>query len=244
MLKRIFKVYTKFYRSMPLSALSRHSVATTDAKIKYSKHTGFTLIEIIIALFIFAIIGVIAAISLRNSINNFTKIKKANSEVAELSYALTILERDSLQAFPRSVSDEDGHLIGPFIATGSNSFEMTVGGYYNPLQLMRRSQLQRVKYSIEDSALVRTTWPVLDRAPSTKPLMRKLLSNVSSMQVQFVDPFGQTQASWPPPTNSNDANLSALEILPKAIMVDIKTKNWGDIQRIFVLPGAMYVKQN
>ena len=69
---------------------------------------GFTLLEILIALAVFAIIGVLSSRILTGMIDLSESTRAHGDALAELQRAMFIVERDMEQSTHRSVRDEHG----------------------------------------------------------------------------------------------------------------------------------------
>jgi general secretion pathway protein J len=161
---------------------------------------GFTLIEVIIAIAIFAIIAtmVIGGLKAVLTANQITSVDA--DQLAQLQLAMLIMERDVEQMTDRPITDQNGQVQVAVIAS-PQYLEFTHGGYSNPFGLQNRSTLQRVAYTIQNGQLIRTTWPELDRAPTTQAINHVLLSNITSIQFQMMDNNQQFYDSWPPPNS-------------------------------------------
>ena len=153
--------------------------------MKHSKSKGFTLIEILIALLIFAIIGVIAAMSLQSILKAQRKLKIADHALLQLQISMTLVRRDLMQVIDRKIRDDNGDLAPAFVAS-SEGIIFTRTGLMNPLNLYRQSNMQRVGYVLHGDKLVRLTWDVLDQPPGTKPESKVILSDVKSLRWQFI----------------------------------------------------------
>ncbi len=207
------------------------------------KRNGFTLIEILVALFVFAILATITTLGLRRIINVHHLTEQKVRQLQQLQISMTLLQRDVLQMVDRPILDIDGSQL-PALQAAGNGIEFTTGNQMSPAntQPPRHSNLQRVRYSIVNNNLVRTIWPVLDRASNTKALQRILMNGVTSMQIQFIDHRGNTVNSWSlgsggASSNSNTSNTSNnTQNYPRAISIRIKIKDLGSVARVFYLP--------
>lgn len=197
---------------------------------------GFTLLELLVALAIFALLSVMAYGGLRNVLDTRAHVTAEMARLATLQTAFTLMERDIEQALARSVRDNYGD-VRPALAGGSNSdalvLELTHAGYRNP-SARPRSQLQRVAYQLQDGKLQRLLWPVLDRAPVTEPVVTELLADVSAVQVLFYDQQLVAQPAWPV-TIASDATSRSL---PRAMEVSIEFVGWGRVTRLFRMVDA------
>lgn len=202
-----------------------------------SKNNGFTLVEILIALFIFAILAVITTVGLHSAINTKQRVEKIDQKLSELQIAQTLLRRDALQAVDRKVIDEDGHFAPAFIMTGSGAMRFTRDGQVNPLGAAQRSNLQRVGYVFRDGELVRLTWVALDRLPETKVEKKVLLKGVTLISMRVLDVNNRAYKLWPPSEGSN-LDMNRFQVaMPKAIKLNFKVKNLGEIIDFFPIPS-------
>lgn len=158
---------------------------------------GFTLIEMLVALSIFAVIGTAATIMLGRVSDFKVRLDARSEQLAQLQAAHHRMTADIRQMVWRPIRDEVGAtgiaLIG---GTGSRLLELTRRGWQNPLS-RQRSDLQRVLYRYSNGELHRLYWQVLDRPPATEPVQQLLLSNMNAIQMEFIDNRGLTFAFWP-----------------------------------------------
>ncbi len=195
------------------------------------KHTGFTLLEILIALVIFAILGVLTAMSLHRTIKANKALNRQDKRVAQLQLAMTLMRRDLLQAIDRPIINASGGKSATFVGSGS-SLQFTRAGLLNPFGVSRRTDMQRVSYQLSDSKLERLTWTVLDQSPKSQPLVQTLLSGVSSLTWSFVQANNKTANSWP--AGSIDGKPVPL---PKAVLLKMQVKGEGEIDGVFPVPA-------
>ncbi len=191
---------------------------------------GFTLIEILVALLIFAILSVITVVGLRSMIRSHHHLDKVDQQLQQVMSAMTVLRRDITQTITRPITSSTGTgLIPAFQSTSTTAFEFTRAGYTNPFMIAPRSTMQRVGYEFKNHKLIRITWPVLDRAPDTQPTQRVLLNHVDNMTINFVDDKGQQQESWSTQTN--------VQAIPRAVILMMHIKGMGELKGIFPIDG-------
>lgn len=194
------------------------------------KTQAFTLLEILIALAIFAVVAVTAAVGLRTVINTREHIKGANDRLKQIITAVTIMRRDITQMVARPVKDTSGEMLPALSIPSLDQFEFTRAGYTNPLQISARSTLQRVGYTFKKNAIYRVTWPVLDRAPHTESVTKKLLSGVKRLNINFVNQEGQRVEVWST-TYAKEASL------PRAMILSIDLQDLGPLNLVFPIRG-------
>jgi general secretion pathway protein J len=190
---------------------------------------GFTLMEILLALFIFAIVMTMIAGGFNVAMKAEQQVAKASKELKTIQLAETIITRDLEQVIKRPVLDENGDLKPAFIFSvfDGNLLEFTRAGNVNPMSSAKRSTLLRVAYSLTDGNLVRKTWRVLDRALDSVPDERVLLQNVEALQLQTLN------------KDNEFYELSdTLITIPRLLQLTISIAGQGNITRIIKLPGG------
>lgn len=191
-----------------------------------SKKNGFTLVEIIIAMAIFAVIMVIVMGGLNMVMRAQEEISARAKRLGDLQMAMVVLIGDLTQIVPRPIRDTNGELIKAVLVDMTNPIhlEFTSGGMMNPNDMVQRSSLQRVGYGLEKNTLIRFGWPVLDRARSTPMGKRRLLDGVSEFKVEYVNERGEF-------INDDDEAI--------ALFIDIDLGKEGHLTRYFPLPGGL-----
>jgi general secretion pathway protein J len=196
---------------------------------------GFTLIELLVALLVFGIFSVLAYASLGRLLDGRARLAEEQRKWQELSQVFLRISDDLAHARPRGVRDEAGiGILPPLVgrpydsrALADPSLELTRGGelkYGGGAD----SDLRRVAYRLKEGRLYRITWPVLDRAPVTKPLEAPLISNVETFDVQFASASGASVTTWPAAAGNPNAP-------PPAVEVTLAVKGMGSFKRLFLV---------
>lgn len=219
------------------------------------KQFGFTLLEILIAIFIFAIISFLASAILSSVFSTREATDTRSHRLAEIQIATIIMRRDFQQLVNRSVRAPNGNTI-PALVAKTNSIEFTRTGHANPFGALQQSNLQRVSYEVKNHELIRITWPRLDRVSSTKPVERVLLNNVESGGFKYLGKSSAFHQQWPPSSlliqqnqgapaattktkGQNTAKNTSTKppptppeeqtiLIPRAIAINLRLKNWGN----------------
>ena len=115
---------------------------------------------------------------------------------------------------------------------GEYLFEFTRAGWSNPAAEVSpaRSNLQRVAYGLDDDKLIRQYWYHLDPIEEAPSRRRQMLSGVEALDLRFLDAEGEWQGSWPP-ADVEDPGM------PLAIEFTLELEDYGEITRVFALPG-------
>jgi general secretion pathway protein J len=194
------------------------------------KQQGFTLLELLIASIIFAIMALMAYGGLDNVIRNSQSSQQALSRLQQIQHCISVLNRDFSQIIKRNIRDEYGNKQA-YLSTASDLdklVEFTRGGRVNPANLLR-SSLMRIAYQLEEEQLIRLQWAQLDRAPGLEPKQSVLINDVEEVTLRFLDKDGEWHEQWPSISSGAGANeLIAIEII-------LQLKDWGDIRRLYAM---------
>ena len=196
---------------------------------------GFTLLELLVAISIFAIISAMAYGALARVLQDRDRLEVEHEFWRALSLTFARMEEDLSQARARPVRDLSGFTLPALRgqptdtrAVALPSIEFTRGGVLT-FDAGARSDMQRVAYRLVDGALQRILWPVLDQAPQTKPLEIPLMKNVEDFQVRFYSPAGIWLDQWPAEGVSDP--------LPRGVEIRLTLTGKGEFTRLFLVNG-------
>ena len=186
--------------------------------------------ELLIAVAVFAILGVMAYGGLNSVLATQSHTEQETARLRALQLSVRYLERDIGQFVDRPVRNQFGDQE-PALLTGDElKLSLTHAGRPNPAGLTR-SQLQRVAYELRDDTLIRLTWPLLDGAETESALETKLLEDVQEIEIRVLDTQGKWRESWPPLSEGSSVTSS-----PAAVEITFDVEPWGSIRRMIVLP--------
>jgi len=206
-----------------------------------TRSSGFTLLEVLVAVGIFALFSAMAYGSLLRILDTRDRLETERDYWRTLSLSLMQIEDDLAQARPRTVRGPDGLERPAFRgqavdsrALGEPSLEFTRGGQV-VLGNGARSDMQRVGYQLRDGALSRLVWPALDQPVVSEPRAAPLIEHVEELRVRFyAQPNGWVD-SWQASTQTGAP--IAPSALPLAVELTLKIEGRGEIVRVFQVKG-------
>jgi general secretion pathway protein J len=221
------------------------------------KARGFTLIELMVAVLITAIIAVMGYTALNQAATNRSQVEAQAARVLEVQRGLRTLAQDIELMAPRPVRDPLGNGVQPALVVGTATsavgsstastlsnlalqplaiISLTRGSWAN-LAGLQRTEEQRVSYLLENGALVRYHLPVLDAAGEIPAVRRELIHDVESIALRYMDAGHAWQSSWQLGLTSGNGRQPTMRERPVAVEVTLKLRDWGTITRIFEVAG-------
>lgn len=198
---------------------------------------GFTLLELLVAIAIFAILGTLA-------MSGYTQLQRQSeyaeqrlARVREVQRAVQLIVQDLSQIEPRPVREGLGEIRVPAVAAGTAvdyPLQFTRAGWSNTAGLARPT-LQRVGYRVDGEGLWRDHWATLDRTMTVEPVRVQLLAGVRSVSFRFMTPERSWVERWP--LIEGATTVDAERQRPAAIEVTLDLEDWGEIRRLVEVGG-------
>lgn len=200
---------------------------------------GFTLLEILIAMAIFAIIGVASAALMSRMMDSNELSDERFAQLEKLQRAMLIIERDILQAVARPARIEGE--LNEVVMTGgiaddsdADGIAFVRTGWHNPQLMLPRSNMQLVAYRLQEERLERLYGNYVDNVIGYEPKTRVLLEEVEDFQVEFF-----VKAQGAPERDGDWSESYRGTVLPRAVALTITTRSHGAIRREFILSGGV-----
>jgi general secretion pathway protein J len=192
-----------------------------------SRNAGFTLLEVLVSVLIFALASALAYGGLSALTRARAASDAANERFGKLQFAMGLIERDLSSIARRGVRNADG-LRRPMLDGDAARIEFTRHGYGNALALPR-AELERVGYLRREGELIRLRHPALDGAGGARPVEDVLIDGAQRLQFTYRDAQGRELHQWPPPRSETDA-------LPRAVEFIVELEGYGELRRVIELP--------
>lgn len=187
--------------------------------------SGFTLVELLVAVLIFGLLAASAYAGLGALSAAVAAQRDRSQAFAELQRAVATLDADLRQLVSRRGRDRQGRLL-PVLSADSGILLARRAGRLNPADLPR-STLQQFEWRLEDSTLVRRTWPEVDSPPDSLPTARTVFGQVTRVEFRFRDSTGAWHRQWPA--------ASPPQLLPSAVEYVFETPVFGRVRRLVAL---------
>ena len=199
--------------------------------MRAAAHTkGFTLVEVLVATAVFAIMSALAWGGLNAVIRARTALVAEQQDFSRTLRAVGALERDLQAAVARPVRGNYGETL-PALRGDGDHLELTRLGYASPL-VEARSALERVIYQQDGNTLKRGRFAVLDRAASSLPEFSELRDRLRRFQLRYMDVQGNWLEAWP-------RRGDVPEALPRAVEFRLDIDGVGEISRLIELPSSV-----
>lgn len=196
------------------------------------RQRGFTLVEMLVALTIFALMSVLAYRGLTAVLETRAHLTEDNRRWRDIALTLAQLEQDLTMVVDRPVRDsgdlQQPALVGDPSAIGAIAAQLSLSRMGMGWQTGVPADVQRHGYRLNNGTLEQLVWPVLDQAPHSVPEVQPLLERVRRFELRYLDSAGNWQPRWPLP--------GVAATLPAAVEVVVELDAGGTVTRVFALP--------
>jgi general secretion pathway protein J len=200
------------------------------------REQGFTLLEILIATAIMAIMGLLAYQMVGQARQGVEATGSHLDRLHEVQRAMHLLTSDFRTAAHRPVRETIGDGYRAALLRDPNSValvELSHAGWPNGAG-MPRGTVQRVSYRLEERKLIREHWNVTDATLASPPIRRDLLTDVESLEIRYMNNAREWVTEWPPP---GSAAKLASRMRPLAVEITLVLADYGELRRLIEVPG-------
>jgi general secretion pathway protein J len=165
---------------------------------------GFTLLELLIAIAIFSVVGVLAHGGLQAVLRAHERTEAVVADLDALRRTWLLLDQDLAALTARGIRDGSGRLRPAFLlAPGRIEFTRLHPGDDLP---------QRIEYRLLERRWMRFEWPVGDLSPAAEPA-----SGVVLEEVEVADLTAFTEGGWVSDWPSAGQEATAAGAVPRAV---------------------------
>lgn len=197
-----------------------------------NKTNGFTLLEMLIAIAIFAMLGLAANAVLQTVLRDDEVTQDFAKQLKGLQQGFGTIERDLSQIVARTARAEQGGRTSTVIQSGKDMLDSESEalvfyrlGWLNPGGILPRGSVQYVAYVVQNGELQRWYYPYPEPEVGAEPIKTVLMDKVLSVKYAFFD-----QNKW--------QQGGSYSQLPRAIGIEIELEDRGIISRKFLLPDG------
>lgn len=208
---------------------------------------GFTLLEVLVAISIFALIGIASYRVLSSVMQANERLAGRVEQMRDINRAFWTVQQDVEQLMPRNVRNADGAppLTPNYLIVNNESdlpLILTRGGRANPLGL-QRSSMQRIAYCVDHHPdyeknesphyheerwyLLRYSWARLDGSGAKEnALVQVLLPDVESLNINVLTKNG-LETEWP--------LQSEVDAVPLGLQIEFVLAQGDSLKRSYLL---------
>lgn len=191
---------------------------------------GFSLVETLVATFIFALVSASAVAILSGFESNRIRLQDASSQLAALDQTRAIMRADFFAAHNRPVRDEFGSTIVAF-ESGVHMPEgallrLVRGGNPTAALFGNMSTLQRIDYVLVGGSIYRRIFDRTDIVIAADFIDQKLMSDVQSISLRYA-----TNGIWVEEWGTLAADFD----LPRLAEVSITFGSGQDVKMMFLV---------
>jgi general secretion pathway protein J len=196
--------------------------------VRRSRHRGFTLLEVLIAIAILALLSLLGYRALSALSESESRLAAEANRWRELDMFFARLEGDLRQAMPRSIRIGDAQeqaWVGRFADANGNS-ELDFSRAGPEFAFEPGSAGQRLAYRYRDGTIEVLYWPGYDRPRAAEPAAYTLLAGISRFRLSYLAANGAWVDFWP---------LTGDTALPRALHVELTLASGEFIERWLAL---------
>ena len=196
-------------------------------KLACAHRQGFTLIEVLLALAIVAVIALLGYRALSALSESETRLTAEAARWRTLDLFFARLEGDLRQAMPRPARLGEARApawIGTTDALGNGAVEFSRAG--PEFTLEPGSAGQRIAYRFNDGTIEVLYWAGYDRPREAQPSAYPLVSDVRRFRLSYLSSAGAWVDAWPLPRDTD---------LPRAVKVELTLASGEAIERWLAL---------
>ncbi|MFM7460408.1 MAG: type II secretion system minor pseudopilin GspJ, partial [Burkholderiales bacterium] len=198
----------------------------------------FTLVEVMVALLVFAVLTVIGYRTLSSMFDTRERLALQSGTLRDQALFFARIESDLGAVLPRAARNADGvsepalkvlsavsSAIDPVIVFSRTGFAGSTGASAAP---------QRIGYRLNEGKLELLIWDGIDVAPRALPAAYTALKNVREFRWRVLDTRGNWRADWPARDDSSTPSFASTA-LPAALELTLTQGDTPPIVRLFAL---------
>ncbi|RKQ69214.1 general secretion pathway protein J [Litorimonas taeanensis] len=148
---------------------------------------GFTLIEMLVSLFVFSLVSVGTMTAMGSSLSMRDRVNQGMDALTQIQASRAIIRADFERLSARKRRDILGSFEPYVLTTDTDALiSFTRLGRENPGGLEPRGDAERVEYIFEDNKLIRQSWSSANPNVTAEPRETVLFENLETVEVEFL----------------------------------------------------------
>ncbi|WP_428683054.1 type II secretion system minor pseudopilin GspJ [Sphingopyxis sp.] len=187
---------------------------------------GFTLVEMLVALSIFAMIAAMGVGLLRSSVDTQDAVQQRLKGMSGLNRVRAVMANDLAQAVPRATRGPSGENVPAFLGSSTGFAFVHAGAGTGDGS--SRPDVERVGYALTGGEWRRATQPMLDGTALSDG--DRLVAEVSAVSARYRDDRGNWSETW-----TSDPG----DRLPRAVEVRMTRTGRAPLTMLFLTAPAV-----
>jgi general secretion pathway protein J len=195
-----------------------------------STPNGFTLVELLVAITILAVIGAVSYRGVKSSVDARDRIYAENEYWRSLSRFFLQFEEDMLHSVGRPARNLAGEnqngFVGKAAWSGADDAQLVVAKASSSYQGDTQAAT-RVGYRLAGNRMERLVWPLAESAPGQLPRIDTMVEGVRSLRLRYMNEYAVFRPLWPFPQD--------IRLRPNAVEISLTLESGETITRLFSL---------
>ncbi len=188
---------------------------------------GFSLLEIVVAVGILAVVSAIIFPALIQFLNINERLEKKNEQIADLQRLFVFMENDFRYLVSKKIRDPiDGLSFSQGFTLDTDDDELAKFVTLYPDAAVNQSVNQLVAWQLNDEKLQRKTWFSTNNYADEEPRVSTIINDVAQVELRVAGEEDDNSLNW-------QSDWDEEEALPRAIEVVVSFVSGDEYRRVF-----------